>query len=100
MTEQRYYLGLKAIIQNAQGQILLLKHTKGYWDFPGGRIQQGGGSARDTFARSGGRNRHHAFREYCARYHDVDTCAYCELWVDSVVSYVPGEGNARRAAQR
>ena len=39
--EQSYHLGIKAIIQNNNGQILLLKHVKGYWDFPGGRVQQG-----------------------------------------------------------
>ena len=38
--EQLYYLGIKAIIQNDKGQVLLLKHHKGYWDFPGGRVSQ------------------------------------------------------------
>lgn len=40
MNERLYYLGVKAIIRNASNQILVLKHAKGYWDFPGGRIQQ------------------------------------------------------------
>jgi len=36
-----YYLGLKAIIQNPSKLVLLLKNVRGYWDFPGGRIQSG-----------------------------------------------------------
>ncbi len=36
--EQSYYLGIKGIIKNSSGKILLLKHQKGYWDFPGGRV--------------------------------------------------------------
>ena len=36
--EQNYYLGIKGIIKNGSGEILLLKHQKGYWDFPGGRV--------------------------------------------------------------
>lgn len=39
--ERLYFLGIKAIIQNPLGQILLLKHVKGHWDFPGGRINHG-----------------------------------------------------------
>lgn len=39
--EQNYYLGIKGIIKNAAGMILLLKHKKGYWDFPGGRVNRG-----------------------------------------------------------
>lgn len=38
--EQIYNLGIKAIIQNSSEKILLLKHIKGYWDFPGGRVQE------------------------------------------------------------
>lgn len=43
--EKLYYLGLKALIRNAAGEILLLEVTKPdgrtYWDFPGGRINRG-----------------------------------------------------------
>jgi len=38
---QTYYLGIKAIIQNAQGAVLVLKSAGGHWDLPGGRIQLG-----------------------------------------------------------
>lgn len=38
--EQLYHLGVKAIIQNAQGQVLMLKRAGGaFWDLPGGRVQ-------------------------------------------------------------
>lgn len=42
MTEQVFHLGIKAIIQNAREEVLLLKRL-GHegWDLPGGRIQQG-----------------------------------------------------------
>ena len=40
MTEQLFQIGIKAIIRNAENQILLLKN-KDYWDIPGGRIDQG-----------------------------------------------------------
>ena len=43
--EKLYYLGIKALIRNAAGDILLLEVTKPdgrtYWDFPGGRINRG-----------------------------------------------------------
>lgn len=35
-----YFLGVKAVIVNDQGQVLLLK-AKDYWDLPGGRTQVG-----------------------------------------------------------
>lgn len=44
MQEQLYYFGNKAIIQNDKGEVLALKVTTPeheYWDFPGGRINQG-----------------------------------------------------------
>jgi 8-oxo-dGTP diphosphatase len=41
MAEHLYYLGIKAIIRNDLDHILILKHSKGCWDFPGGRVQQG-----------------------------------------------------------
>lgn len=47
--EDCYHLGVKALIKNQQGQILLLKVNKAklsgtieaYWDIPGGRVQRG-----------------------------------------------------------
>lgn len=42
-----FYLGLKALIRNVNGEILLLKRSTAYsdnynsWGFPGGRIQKG-----------------------------------------------------------
>lgn len=48
--EKPFYLGIKAIIQNSEGQILLLKHSSGYWDFPGGRVNHGE-SIEDTLMR-------------------------------------------------
>lgn len=35
-----FYLGIKAVIKNPDGQVLLLK-ARDYWDLPGGRIQLG-----------------------------------------------------------
>jgi 8-oxo-dGTP diphosphatase len=57
--EDTYHLGIKALIQNPTGQILLLKvnpaKLKGnqhgeYWDVPGGRVQRGS-SVEQTLAR-------------------------------------------------
>ena len=51
MNEDNFHLGVKALIQNKKGEILLLKvnvkmlkQYSGdvYWDIPGGRIQKGG----------------------------------------------------------
>ena len=48
--EDSFHLGIKALIRNSAGQILLLKVNKEklkgfqgepYWDIPGGRIQKG-----------------------------------------------------------
>lgn len=48
--EDNFHLGIKALIRNYAGQILLLKVNKeklkgftgeAYWDIPGGRIQKG-----------------------------------------------------------
>lgn len=37
--EQTYYLGVKAIIRNVSGEVLVLKRSgAGYWDLPGGRV--------------------------------------------------------------
>lgn len=52
MSEPRhFYIGVKALIENKEGKILLLKadvtkHRKvsePYWDIPGGRIEEGDG---------------------------------------------------------
>jgi len=57
--EDEFHLGIKAIIRNAEGQILLfkvntarLKSNKhgAYWDLPGGRVQRGS-SVEDTLRR-------------------------------------------------
>ncbi|QCT41923.1 NUDIX hydrolase [Candidatus Nanosynbacter featherlites] len=40
MTEQLFQIGIKALIQNDEHQILLLK-SQDYWDIPGGRMDQG-----------------------------------------------------------
>lgn len=40
MTEQLFQIGIKALIQNDEHQILLLK-SREYWDIPGGRMDQG-----------------------------------------------------------
>lgn len=47
--EQQFHVGVKAMIQNEDGKILLMKEdvsthsipTDEYWDFPGGRVQEG-----------------------------------------------------------
>lgn len=47
--EKLFFVGVKGLIQNEQGQILLLKadvanhrmNTEEYWDIPGGRIEHG-----------------------------------------------------------
>jgi len=56
--EQIFHVGVKALISNSQGQILLLKadvsnhktNVQPYWDIPGGRVQEGQ-SILDTLAR-------------------------------------------------
>ena len=56
--EKLFYVGVKALVQNDQGEILVLKsslrnHSAGvviYWDIPGGRIEEGG-NALDTLKR-------------------------------------------------
>lgn len=48
--EDRFHLGIKALIRNTEGKVLLLKvnvralrkyNGEAYWDIPGGRIQVG-----------------------------------------------------------
>ena len=41
MAEQLFQIGVKALIKNDQGQILVLQNHKGYWDIPGGRMDSG-----------------------------------------------------------
>lgn len=49
MKEDLFFLGIKGLIRNKQGQILLLQanvsthryNTDVYWDIPGGRIERG-----------------------------------------------------------
>jgi len=56
--EDTFHLGVKALIRNPAGQILLLKvntekltnTSRAYWDIPGGRIQRGS-TIEDTLKR-------------------------------------------------
>ncbi|HKX24138.1 MAG TPA: NUDIX domain-containing protein [Candidatus Saccharimonadales bacterium] len=55
--EESYHLGIKGLIRDRKGKILLLKvnpaklHGKAdYWDLPGGRVQKGD-SIEETFKR-------------------------------------------------
>ena len=55
--EKLFQVGVKALITNSEGKILVLdsgkwhlKHQKRHWDIPGGRIQEGH-SALDTLRR-------------------------------------------------
>jgi len=46
MAEQLFQIGIKAVVRNDKGEILLLRHEgtdhyKTFWDFPGGRMQPG-----------------------------------------------------------
>lgn len=49
MAEKLFYIGIKGLIENDEGKILLLKadiskhrkNTEPYWDIPGGRIDEG-----------------------------------------------------------
>lgn len=57
MKEQLFQIGVKALIENEKGEILLLdsgdwhhKDQVRHWDIPGGRIQ-GGASVSDTLKR-------------------------------------------------
>ena len=57
-SEKLFYVGIKGLIVNSEGQYLLLKasardHSPGtqpYWDIPGGRIEEGA-SAEETLRR-------------------------------------------------
>ncbi|MBS0654988.1 MAG: NUDIX hydrolase [Verrucomicrobia bacterium] len=40
MNEDCFHLGVKGLIRNQEGRVLLLER-KGYWDLPGGRLQKG-----------------------------------------------------------
>lgn len=55
--EESYHLGIKGLIRDRKGKILLLKVNPAklngkadYWDLPGGRVQKGD-SIEDTFKR-------------------------------------------------
>jgi 8-oxo-dGTP pyrophosphatase MutT (NUDIX family) len=51
MVEQTFHLGIKAIIRNPEGCVLLLKRQgREGWDLPGGRVQQGE-SVKETLKR-------------------------------------------------
>jgi 8-oxo-dGTP pyrophosphatase MutT (NUDIX family) len=56
MTEDNFHLGIKALIRNNRGEILLLRvdpaivQGKEYWDIPGGRVQCGN-SIEETLQR-------------------------------------------------
>lgn len=58
MNEQKFHLGVKALIVNNAGEILILRANpkllaggkESYWDLPGGRIKQGS-SVNDTLER-------------------------------------------------
>lgn len=49
MSEDTFHLGIKALIRNNEGKVLLLRVNpaklhgvrKDYWDLPGGRVQKG-----------------------------------------------------------
>lgn len=55
-SEDVFHLGVKALIRNQEGEVLLLQvnpvklNGKDYWDLPGGRVQKGG-SIEDTLKR-------------------------------------------------
>lgn len=56
-SEKMFYVGVKALIEDEQGKILLLKapewekgNIEAHWDIPGGRIQTGG-DVLDTLER-------------------------------------------------
>ncbi|HEU0050996.1 MAG TPA: NUDIX hydrolase [Patescibacteria group bacterium] len=66
MPHDLFHLGIKALIQNAEGKILLLRVNPAelkkfsgepYWDIPGGRIHQGesieGALKREVFEETG-----------------------------------------------
>jgi 8-oxo-dGTP pyrophosphatase MutT (NUDIX family) len=71
MNEDFFHLGIKALIKNADGKILLLKvntaklkdfHGEPYWDIPGGRVQKGDSQVdtlkRELFEETGVSNIH------------------------------------------
>lgn len=44
MAEQLFQVGVKALVRDGQGRILLLRearHSNSYWDLPGGRMDEG-----------------------------------------------------------
>lgn len=59
MAEKLFYVGIKALIEDSEGKLLLLKadvtkHRKNkepYWDIPGGRIDEDENSLLETLKR-------------------------------------------------
>lgn len=56
-SEKMFHVGVKALIENNKGEVLLLKapswekgNIEAHWDIPGGRIQEGG-DVLDTLER-------------------------------------------------
>jgi len=52
-----FYVGVKSIIRNTQGQVLLLKISQPdraghYWDLPGGRIKKGESAKEALYVKS------------------------------------------------
>ncbi len=50
MVMKKFFVGVKAIIYDEARGVLLLKHEKGFWDVPGGRID-GNETIEQTMAR-------------------------------------------------
>jgi len=48
--EDLFHLGIKLLVLDEQGRVLLLRFPSGQWDLPGGRVQRGEG-VLDTLAR-------------------------------------------------
>ncbi len=38
MAMQKFYVGVKAVVKDPIKGLLLIKHTSGFWDMPGGRL--------------------------------------------------------------
>jgi 8-oxo-dGTP diphosphatase len=39
--EDLFHLGIKLLVLNGEGRVLLLRFPSGHWDLPGGRVQRG-----------------------------------------------------------
>ena len=49
-SEDLFHLGIKLLVLNGEGRVLLLRFPSGVWDLPGGRVQRGE-DVLDTMAR-------------------------------------------------